>query len=54
MVRAGLFNGHFLHTFSLVAAPVPVLALALWLVHGLMPDLDVKPSRSLQPLERTA
>lgn len=42
-LRAGLFNGHFLHTLLLVAAPVPVLiALVAFLYLG-MPDLDPVP-----------
>lgn len=38
-VRAGLFNGHFLQTLLLVAAPFPVMAVAVWLLHMSLPDL---------------
>ncbi|MGI4829080.1 MAG: hypothetical protein ACRYFU_12940 [Janthinobacterium lividum] len=40
-VRAGIFNGHFLHTFSLVAAPFPLFAIAICLLHFGMPDLTL-------------
>lgn len=36
-LRAGLFNGHFLHTLGVVAAPVPVLLGAVLLLHRLLP-----------------
>ena len=38
-LRAGLFNGHFLHTLLLVLAPAPVFVLVTALVHHAMPDL---------------
>ncbi len=38
-LRAGLFNGHFAHTLLLVAAPMPVLVGAVFLLHATMPDL---------------
>ena len=38
-VRAGLFNGHFLHTLAVVLAPVPVFAATVGLLHLGMPDL---------------
>ena len=39
-VRAGIFNGHFLHTVWLIAIPFPVFAIAIGLLHFGMPDLD--------------
>ena len=38
-VRAGIFDGHFLHTAAIVGAPIPVFAAALFLLHVLMPNL---------------
>lgn len=38
-LRAGLFSPSFLHILLLVAAPVPVFAAALLLLHFGMPDL---------------
>ena len=46
-VRAGLFNGHFLHTSLLVAAPFPIFAALLVLLHFGMPDLNM-PARALE------
>jgi hypothetical protein len=45
-LRAGLFNGDFLHTLLLVAAPVPVFAAVLLLVHFGMPDLSLAESQA--------
>ncbi len=42
-LRAGLFNGHLLHTLLLVAAPVPVFVAAVALVYLGMPDLAELP-----------
>lgn len=39
-LRAGLFNGHFLHTLLLVLAPAPVTAGIVALLHLAMPDLE--------------
>ncbi len=39
-LRAGLFNGHFLGTLLLVAAPIPILAAAVCLLHCSVPDLQ--------------
>ncbi len=41
-VRAGIFDGHFLHTLLLVALPFPAFALAVAAVHLGMPELDTK------------
>lgn len=38
-LRAGLFDGHFLHTLSVVLAPVPVFLGLVLLLHFGMPDL---------------
>ncbi len=38
-VRAGLFNGHFLHTFVLVLLPFPILAVTVLLLGRVLPDL---------------
>lgn len=40
-LRAGLFNGHFLHTLLIVAAPVPILVGLVTVLHFGMPDLQV-------------
>lgn len=54
-LRAGLFNGHFLHTLLLVLAPAPVLALGALLLHRLMPDLVVDdPATCIASVEATA
>lgn len=44
-VRAGLFNGHFLHMLLITALPFPLFALAVLLVHFGMPDLAVPVSQ---------
>ncbi len=44
-VRAGLLNGHFLHTLAVVLAPVPVFAAAVGLLHFGMPDLALPSAR---------
>lgn len=49
-LRAGLFNGHFLHTLWLVLAPVPVFVLVVALVHFGMPDLDRAEDPHASPL----
>ncbi len=49
VLRAGLFNGHFLHTLLLVAAPVPVLVGALLLLYAAVPDLAAS-GTSAKPL----
>ncbi len=36
-VRAGLFDGHFLHQFTLVVLPIPVLAALVLLIHFGLP-----------------
>ncbi len=41
-LRAGLFDGHFGHTAALVAAPVPLLVLAVALLHWLMPAVQLQ------------
>lgn len=38
-VRAGIFDGHFLHHLWAVALPFPILAIAVALIHFGMPDL---------------
>ena len=38
-VRAGLFNGHFLHTLLLVTAPFPVFAGVVLGLYVCIPDL---------------
>lgn len=43
-VRAGIFNGHFLHTLLLVAAPFPTFAAVTWLLYAAMPDLAFPPA----------
>jgi hypothetical protein len=42
LVRAGIFNAGFFHTFGLVTLPVPILALAVVAVHFGMPDLALE------------
>ncbi len=39
-LRAGLFNGHFLHTLLLVMAPVPILLAAAVVSSFFLPDLQ--------------
>ena len=47
-VRAGIFNGHFLHMLLLIAAPFPVFAAVILLLHFGMPDLDVPETRTVE------
>ena len=42
-LRAGLFDGHLLHTGLLIAAPFPVFAALILLLHLGMPDLPELP-----------
>jgi hypothetical protein len=44
-LRASLFDGHFLHTMLLVAAPVPVLIIAVLLLRLALPGAS--PSAAL-------
>ena len=39
-LRAGVFDTSFLHTFLLVMSPVPVLMVAVAILHFAMPDLS--------------
>ena len=41
-LRAGLFDGHFGHTLLLVIAPVPVLVVAVLLIHFGLPGIAVE------------
>ena len=52
-LRAGLFNGHFLHTLLLVLAPAPVFALVAVLVHHAMPDIPLD-SAAPSPMSASA
>lgn len=49
-LRATLFNGHFLHTLLLVAAPMPVLLGAVLLLHVLLPEF-LAPGAETSPAE---
>ena len=42
-LRAGLFDGHFLHTSMLVLAPVPALFAAVVALYFTLPDLQTEP-----------
>jgi hypothetical protein len=50
-LRAGLFDGHFMHTLLLIAAPAPVLVATVLLLHLAMPDL---PEDSGEPATKLA
>jgi hypothetical protein len=48
-LRAALFNGHFLHTLLLVAAPVPVLVVAVLLLNLLLPEFAASGAETNSP-----
>ena len=45
-------NGHFLHTFALVASPFAVFAVAICLLHFGMPDLTLPKALATSPQRR--
>ncbi len=50
-VRAGLFNGHFLHTLGVVIAPFPVFAVTLWMFAAKFPEIRIEAERSNKTAE---
>ena len=39
-IRAGLFNGHFLHMVTLILLPFPILTALVLLLNAVMPEIS--------------